>query len=343
MKPVRHKNKFSDLVSGKLTSRYVAVVHTERDAWNDCFWNVLIKQTPCACIIIASGEHSYSATTATSCTVFHTDNYQTGADVINAVGRHIDQTKKPTFIFVDSLSWFLLDCPQDCEFEFFVNQVVASLMELSLNAHAHRMYVRYHAIRTAKQDNDSDALCSNSLDTMKALEHCATAFAFCDPLRQSTRTTGVDYLKHYVDLWYRRSFQAECGQHVIDQRSPAASLKPAIFERLVVGLDLVGCEIKTVRRVDGDEAQLSCTASTQPIPQLARVEAVAATVPQSTFRMTLSESERACRDKLVLPYEKQKVDSNEHAINGAGDSTITYLPDCFDDLDDDDPDDDLDI
>ncbi|VDP25439.1 unnamed protein product [Echinostoma caproni] len=65
--------------------------------------------------------------------------------------------------------------------------------------------------------------------------------------------------------------------------------------------------------------------------------------PESTFALNLTESEKIARSQVVLPYEAAvpNLDDNQYAPPTG--MTIHYQPDCFDDLDDEDPDDDLSI
>ncbi|XP_076318375.1 elongator complex protein 5 isoform X2 [Tachypleus tridentatus] len=57
-----------------------------------------------------------------------------------------------------------------------------------------------------------------------------------------------------------------------------------------------------------------------------------------TFNLTLKDDEKKARDQLVLPYTREAV-----SLSSGGTGKIFYEPDEADDLDEDDPDDDLDI
>ncbi|KAH9528817.1 hypothetical protein DERF_002733 [Dermatophagoides farinae] len=69
-------------------------------------------------------------------------------------------------------------------------------------------------------------------------------------------------------------------------------------------------------------------------------------LPQSSFRLTLTKQEEEARENLVLPYIKkqnsQPTNSNT-ATTQSPEFNIIYTYDKFDDIDDEDPDDDLDF
>ena len=54
----------------------------------------------------------------------------------------------------------------------------------------------------------------------------------------------------------------------------------------------------------------------------------------ATFKLSLSQQEREARSQLVLPYLR---------VNSEKGDRVFYHPDASDDLDEEDPDDDLDI
>ncbi|XP_022238792.1 elongator complex protein 5-like [Limulus polyphemus] len=57
-----------------------------------------------------------------------------------------------------------------------------------------------------------------------------------------------------------------------------------------------------------------------------------------TFNLTLKDDEKKARDQLILPYTREAVSLSSGSVG-----KIFYQPDEADDLDEDDPDDDLDI
>ncbi|KAK7590599.1 hypothetical protein V9T40_002212 [Parthenolecanium corni] len=67
-----------------------------------------------------------------------------------------------------------------------------------------------------------------------------------------------------------------------------------------------------------------------------RSDAIAASLPSSTFKLNLSEDEKKARDAVQLPYEKNE--STQSITKGA---EIFYEPDDCDDWDEEDPDNDL--
>ncbi|XP_008572108.1 PREDICTED: elongator complex protein 5 isoform X2 [Galeopterus variegatus] len=64
-----------------------------------------------------------------------------------------------------------------------------------------------------------------------------------------------------------------------------------------------------------------------------------------TFNLHLSKKEREARDSLTLPFQfsSEKQQALLHSGPGQATSHIFYEPDAYDDLDQEDPDDDLDI
>ncbi|XP_040604927.1 elongator complex protein 5 isoform X2 [Mesocricetus auratus] len=64
-----------------------------------------------------------------------------------------------------------------------------------------------------------------------------------------------------------------------------------------------------------------------------------------TFNLHLSEKEREARDSLTLPFQFSSEKQQALLRRGPGQTTshIFYEPDAFDDVDQEDPDDDLDI
>ncbi|VDK54570.1 unnamed protein product [Dibothriocephalus latus] len=61
-------------------------------------------------------------------------------------------------------------------------------------------------------------------------------------------------------------------------------------------------------------------------------------LPSSTFRLDLTPAEVADRQKVVLPFR-----AIANADSSNDECKIDYDPDVYDDFDDEDPDDDLDI
>jgi hypothetical protein len=64
-----------------------------------------------------------------------------------------------------------------------------------------------------------------------------------------------------------------------------------------------------------------------------------------TFNLHLSKKEREARDSLTLPFQFSSEKQQALLRSGPGQTTshIFYEPDVYDDLDQEDPDDDLDI
>lgn len=64
-----------------------------------------------------------------------------------------------------------------------------------------------------------------------------------------------------------------------------------------------------------------------------------------TFNLHLSKKEREARDSLILPFQfsSEKQQALLRPRPGQATSHIFYEPDAYDDLDQEDPDDDLDI
>jgi len=64
-----------------------------------------------------------------------------------------------------------------------------------------------------------------------------------------------------------------------------------------------------------------------------------------TFNLHLSEKEKEVKDSLTLPFQFSSEKQQALLCRGLGQPTsrIFYEPDAYDDLDQEDPDDDLDI
>lgn len=64
-----------------------------------------------------------------------------------------------------------------------------------------------------------------------------------------------------------------------------------------------------------------------------------------TFNLHLSKKEREAKDSLTLPFQfsSEKQQALLHPVPGQTTGRIFYEPDAFDDVDQEDPDDDLDI
>ncbi|KAK4294374.1 hypothetical protein Pmani_032996 [Petrolisthes manimaculis] len=75
--------------------------------------------------------------------------------------------------------------------------------------------------------------------------------------------------------------------------------------------------------------------ATTSLPPVENTEADTILASQTTFSLTLTEDQRAAKNKLLLPHTRVQ----QAGVGGQ----IHYTPDDVDDWDDDDPDDDLDI
>ncbi|KAM7542193.1 hypothetical protein Aperf_G00000005469 [Anoplocephala perfoliata] len=118
-----------------------------------------------------------------------------------------------------------------------------------------------------------------------------------------------------VAFWHRRTLDSMCkGIRLFPDLPPTN--KPAVSGLCRLTLDSQGGTIIGSRDIEKPNDEV---------------------MPTSTFKLTLSEEEMEAKRKVILPYMSAINPPASSAIN------IDYEPDEFDDLDDEDPDDDLDI
>ncbi|CAH8644174.1 unnamed protein product [Heterobilharzia americana] len=320
------KQRCLDLLFNKIPSSFIAYIDECPSSQLDdnWLWKCLINENSerYTCLLVTSGLYNYEMlkNSNQSLKLLHTYNYENSEDLINSLiklSSVVDkQNDRHVFIFIESLSWFLLDCPIDYEFDYWCQLVVGSLFNLSLNVH--RVICQYRPI----MDSSTKVYYGASSAITDTLTACATSVIRSSPV-DNTSSTLPNRISQSLSLFHRRSLQGEC---IRSMGNMLTFNKSSFSESGIIELDI---ETLKILKFLTYKNELNSLPVSKPLPQ-------------STFELTMSESEKAARNLVVLPHETIRL-GNTIGKNEFSSCNIQYQPDCFDDLDDEDPDDDLDI
>ncbi|KAM3178846.1 hypothetical protein ACTXT7_001740 [Hymenolepis weldensis] len=209
-------------------------------------------------------------------------------------------------ILFESLDALLNLCPSDwdiCDWSRLISSYLYSLATYSSVATVVCTLNLYTY-------SDGEITCASE-SVSKVFESLAST---CVRLSSKCIPTQID-----VSFWHRRTLDSVCKAIRMFPEIPPTN-KPAISGRCRLKLDSPAGVI------------VSCLSMGTQIEKT--TEEV---FPTSSFKLTVTEEEMKAKQKVVLPYTS--------AINAsiASEMKIDYEPDEFDDIDDEDPDDDLDI
>lgn len=242
-------------------------------------------------------------------------DFPSALDCLNEVDNRVSAKpshSRPWVIFFESMDAFLLDCPSEYEIGDWAGMILARLLSF-----------------VTKQSTAS-VICSLNIykspngEISWSSEQVRDVFeAYATTCVRLTPTTNENILE--ADFWHRRTLDSICKSvRLVSTLAP--SNKPAVS-----GLCQVTLDPKT-------HTIVSCS-----IPAVNEKVKQPETLPTSTFNLTPSQAEIEAKQRVVLPYRtavNATVDLSTSPLPG---STIEYEPDAFDDIDEDDPDDDLDI
>ncbi|KAG5445940.1 hypothetical protein CSKR_109245 [Clonorchis sinensis] len=321
-----HKLHTPDLLSDKISSRFVALIGSSHSGSITPLWNTLIhkQMQHRPCIIVTSGELSYSCLKGDCINLhfLHTDDIDNSEGAFKKLRDIVSNRddSQPVCIFMECVPWFFLDCPNDFEFGFYTRHVISLMFDLAIQPMVKRLTVVFNPIQST-----TGAFLSYSSDICTTLEQCATSILRCGKPNSVTSGPNECCVQLPLTVCHKRSAQ-HAFSHLADEQ-PSIVNKPALFEKLVVDIDVNLLEFVGFHRVVNDLDQ----PTTQRLQQQ----------PEASFALQLTDSERIARAQVALPYEFAQTEiSSSHPVD---DVQIHYQPDCFDDFDDEDPDDDLNI
>lgn len=223
-------------------------------------------------------------------------------------------------VVFDNLDNFLLDGGDDssCQLREWIYQLAARLALISTTRYVASL------LCGIKLYSDSFGLTAGSECLLDVLKSVSTTFlGFQTSIRENDRIRLLS-----ADFWHRRTKDAVLKS--VKQSSALPTNKPAISDRCEICLDLESLAVlhckPTVTTKLSEEDGLRQGLESQAVH------------PTSTFRLSLTPAEVADRKKVVLPFM-----ANANAGSSNDECKIDYDPDVYDDFDDEDPDDDLDI
>ncbi|CAH8581293.1 unnamed protein product [Schistosoma turkestanicum] len=322
------KQRCLDLLLNKIPSNFIAYIdkcHVFQNNGNS-LWKCLINENceKYTCILVTSELYNYKTleNSHQSLKILHTSNYENSESLVNKLSELSCFVEKrdhqQIFVFIESLSWFLIDCPIDYEFDYWCQFVIGSLFNLSLAPNVNRVICKFNPI----MDNYNKAYYGASSTIIDTLEAYATSVIYCLSLTEtSIRPTNRIYQS--LKLFHRRSLQGECNKSI---ENLISFNKSSFTECGTIELDTQTLKILNYSVNKNEPDSL-------PTPD---------SLPKSTFNLTMTESEKIARSLVVLPHDAVRL-SNTMKSDESSSCVIQYQPDCFDDLDDEDPDDDLDI
>ncbi|EUB57922.1 hypothetical protein EGR_07192 [Echinococcus granulosus] len=236
-------------------------------------------------------------------------------DCLKEVGNRVSTTPPDSplwVIFFENMDAFLMDCPSDHEIGNWASLILSHLLSFATN---HSIASVICSLNIYKAPNVE--ITSSSEQVRDIFESYATTCVRLTP------TDNRNILE--ADFWHRRTLDSICKSvRLISTLAPHN--KPAVS-----GLCQITLDPKT-------RIIVSCSASTV-IEKVKEPESL----PTSTFKLTASQTEIEAKQKVVLPYHAAVNTSVDPSTLPLPESTIDYVPDVFDDIDEDDPDDDLDI
>ncbi|VDK22610.1 unnamed protein product [Taenia asiatica] len=215
-------------------------------------------------------------------------------------------------IFFENMDAFLMDCPSDCEINDWIGTILSYLFSFITKQSTVSVIC---SLNIYKAPNGGISWSSEQIRDV--FESYATT---CVRLIPTTKENILE-----ADFWHRRTLDSICKSvRLISTLAP--SNKPAVS-----GLCHVTLDSKT-------HAIVSCSisAANEKVKQ-------PQTLPTSTFKLTASQAEIEAKQRVVLPYRAAANAGVDLSTPPLSESTIEYEPDAFDDIDEDDPDDDLEI
>ncbi|CAH8668866.1 hypothetical protein MS3_00003667 [Schistosoma haematobium] len=322
------KQRCLDLLFNKIPSNFIAYIdecHMPRNN-NNWLWKCLINENceKYTCILVTSELYNYKTVENShqSLKVLHTYNYETSESLVNKLSKLSCSVRKrndqQTFIFIESLSWFLIDCPIDYEFDYWCQFVIGSLFNLSLTPYVQRVVCNFNPVI----DNSSKVYYGASSTIIDTLEAYATSVIYCQSLTEISNSL-TNQICQSLKLFHRRSLQGECNKCL---ENSVSFNKSSFTECGTIELDTKALKILKYSINKNEPDSL-------PVPS---------PLPKSTFNLTMTESEKIARSFVVLPHDAVRLSNTVEKSESPG-CVIQYQPDCFDDLDDEDPDDDLHI
>ncbi|TPP65754.1 hypothetical protein FGIG_10870 [Fasciola gigantica] len=218
----------------------------------------------------------------------------------------------------------LFQCPKQTEFEFWARRLLGILSEISSSEFVGRVTLTYRPVRSRHR-----SLIASSDAVLSSFNQCVTTLIKLQPPfvvsgLSLAAANDTDNRTCKMSLWHSRARQTDFNTTVAQNKN-----KPALYECFTVQMNLTDWSFRQfITVMESDSATVPTQESIQP---------------ESTFALTMTESEKIARSQVVLPYEAATVNTNTKTESQSSGMTIHYQPDCFDDLDDDDPDDDLEI
>ncbi|KAK4474490.1 hypothetical protein MN116_001640 [Schistosoma mekongi] len=324
---IMRKQRCFDLLFNRIPSSFIAYINEcslshDNDNW---FWKCLVNENSekYTCILVTSGLYDYKTLESSyqSLKVSYTHNYADSKSLLNYLSKLSHSLRKHSdqqiFIFIESLSWFLIDCPADYEFDYWCQFIISSLFNLSLTSDVSRVICGFQPIL----DSSGKIYYGASSAIIDTLEAYATSVIRCHLIATST-SLPTNHVYQSLKLVHRRSLQGECNKTMEDL---ITFNKSSFTECGIIELDIKALKILRLVVINEPDS----------LP-------VSDTLPKSTFNLTMTESEKIARSLLVLPHDAVRL-SNTVEKNESASCVIQYQPDCFDDLDAEDPDEDLDI
>ncbi|VDD82057.1 unnamed protein product [Mesocestoides corti] len=208
---------------------------------------------------------------------------------------------------------FLMDCPPDYELNDWARHLSSYAFTLAVSRCTASVVCSINVSETA-----SSKYTWASGQVQEAFEFCATTCVRFKPAEKSNQLEA--------EFWHRRTADS-IYRSVKQPATLVPSNKPAIS---------ANCQITVCPKT---HALLNCSVISSKVDK----GDAGGSLPSSTFNLTPSEREIEERKKVVLPYKTAANVQLSTTISSLPENTIEYDPDAFDDIDDDDPDDDLDI
>ncbi|CAL8102431.1 unnamed protein product [Calicophoron daubneyi] len=317
-----HKIHTGDLLTDKISSRFVCLLDKCAPGSLEAFWRCILVEHSHRrpCIVVTSGLYSYDyLINCSSLTLVNTDDFDSATELLDhisalASSKSAENRGQGIYIFVEFLSWLFLDCPSVCEFKFWSQRILNRLFHLSTQAYVQRLLLAFRPLSDLKESGPV----AGTSELLKLLERCAISHICCGtPTYKDHLGDPVGMVVQPLELWHRRALQWEFVQ---SKENFSLSNKPAFTEHVLAHIDPATWTFMKF---------LPCS------DQSREKETPEVRLPENSFAMNLSESEKMARDAVPLPYTP--------AANASNNFSISYQPDCFDDLDDEDPDDDLDM
>ncbi|KAA0190478.1 hypothetical protein FBUS_09746 [Fasciolopsis buskii] len=222
----------------------------------------------------------------------------------------------------------LFQCPKETEFEFWIRRLLGIICETSCSESVGRVTVAYRPVR-----NRDGAFIAGSDTVLSSLDQCVTTLIkIQSPFLPTDLSFSTSKQKHIricqISFWHSRARQVDFTPVSLTASAQKKS-KPALHEVFTVHINTTDWTFDQFLEVSKSD---STSFPTQQNSQ-----------PESTFALTMTASEMISRSQVVLPFNAPSIKTDPTMLPQSPGMTIHYQPDCFDDFDDDDPDDDLEI